>query len=95
MKIVLFQTIQFSISMQFKCKYGLIVKIISISTHHPPTTYKHTYTSIHKKIYEHYSLYICYLSSCDKGKLFVFLTFLFLSIFFRLRLFVQIVLYIL
>ena len=26
MKIVLFQTIQFSISMQFKCKYSLIVK---------------------------------------------------------------------
>ena len=26
MKIVLFQTIQFSISTQFKCKYGLIVK---------------------------------------------------------------------
>ena len=26
MKIVLFQTIQFSISAQFKCKYSLIVK---------------------------------------------------------------------
>ena len=31
MKILLFQTIQFSISIQFKCKYSLIVKIISIS----------------------------------------------------------------
>ena len=28
MKIVLFQTIQFSIRMQFKCKYSLIVKNI-------------------------------------------------------------------
>ena len=26
MKVVLFQTIQFSISMQFKCNYSLIVK---------------------------------------------------------------------
>ena len=26
MKIVLFQTIQFKISMQFKCQYSLIVK---------------------------------------------------------------------
>ena len=26
MKIILFQTIQFSISMKFKCKYSLIVK---------------------------------------------------------------------
>ena len=33
MKIVLFQTIQFSISMQFKCKYSLIVKSISISNY--------------------------------------------------------------
>ena len=33
MKIVLFQTIQFSISMQFKCKYGLILKNISISSY--------------------------------------------------------------
>ena len=32
MKIVLFQTIQFSISTQFKCKYSLIVKNISISS---------------------------------------------------------------
>ena len=32
-QIVLFQTIQFSISMQFKCKYGLIVKNISISSY--------------------------------------------------------------
>ena len=31
MKIVLFQTILFRISMQFKCKYSLIVKNISIS----------------------------------------------------------------
>ena len=31
MKIVLFQTIQFSISAQFKCKYTLIVKNTSIS----------------------------------------------------------------
>ena len=31
MKIVLFQTIQRSISTQFKCKYSLIVKNISIS----------------------------------------------------------------
>ena len=31
MKIVLFQTIQFSISTQFKCKYSLIVKNISTS----------------------------------------------------------------
>ena len=30
MKIVLFQTIQFRVSMQFKCKYSLIVKNISI-----------------------------------------------------------------
>ena len=33
MKIVLFQTIQFSISAQFKCKYSLIVKNISISSY--------------------------------------------------------------
>ena len=33
MKIVLFQTIQFWISMQFKCKYSLIVKNISISNY--------------------------------------------------------------
>ena len=33
MQIVLFQTIQFSISMQFKCKYSLIVKNISISSY--------------------------------------------------------------
>ena len=33
MKIVLFQTIQFSISKQFKCKYSLIVKNISISSY--------------------------------------------------------------
>ena len=33
MKIVLFQTIQFSISTQFKCKYSLIVKNISGSSH--------------------------------------------------------------
>ena len=33
MKIVLFQTIQFSISMQLKCKYSLIVKNISISSY--------------------------------------------------------------
>ena len=32
-KIVLFQIIQFSISTQFKCKFGLIVKIISISSY--------------------------------------------------------------
>ena len=30
---VLFQTIQFSISMQFKCKYSLIVKNLSISSY--------------------------------------------------------------
>ena len=30
---VQFQTIQFSISMQFKCKYSLIVKNISISNY--------------------------------------------------------------
>ena len=30
MKIVLFQTIQFSMSTQFKCKYSLIVKNVSI-----------------------------------------------------------------
>ena len=30
-KTVLFEIIQFIISMQFKCKYGLIVKNISIS----------------------------------------------------------------
>ena len=30
-KTVLFQIIHFSISTQFKCKYGLIVKNISIS----------------------------------------------------------------
>ena len=29
MQIVLFQTIQFSMSTQFKCKYSLIVKNIS------------------------------------------------------------------
>ena len=33
MKIVLFQTIQFSINTQFKCKYSLIVKNISISSY--------------------------------------------------------------
>ena len=33
MKIVLFQTIQFSISTQFKCKYSLIVKNIFISSY--------------------------------------------------------------
>ena len=33
MKIVLFQTIQFSISMQLKCKYSLFVKNISISSY--------------------------------------------------------------
>ena len=33
MKIVLFQTIQFSISTQFKCKYSLIVKNISIPSY--------------------------------------------------------------
>ena len=32
-KTVLCWTIQFSISMQFKCKYGLIVKNIFISSH--------------------------------------------------------------
>ena len=32
LKIVQFQTIQFSISTQFKCKYSLIVKNISISS---------------------------------------------------------------
>ena len=30
MKIALFQTIQFKVSTQFKCKYSLIVKNISI-----------------------------------------------------------------
>ena len=33
MKIVLFQTIQFSMSTQFKSKYNLIVKNISISNY--------------------------------------------------------------
>ena len=32
-KIVQFKTIQFSKSMQFKCKYSLIVKNISISSY--------------------------------------------------------------
>ena len=32
-KSVLFQIIQLSISTQFKCKYGLIVKNISISNY--------------------------------------------------------------
>ena len=32
-KIVLFKTIQFSKSTQFKCKYSLIVKNISISSY--------------------------------------------------------------
>ena len=32
-KTVQFQIIQFSISMQFKCKYSLIVKDISISSY--------------------------------------------------------------
>ena len=32
-KTVLFQIIQFSISTQFECKYGLIVKNISISSY--------------------------------------------------------------
>ena len=32
-KTVQFQIIQFSISMQFKCKYSLIVKNISISSY--------------------------------------------------------------
>ena len=31
MKIVLFKTIQLNIGTQFKCKYGIIVKNISIS----------------------------------------------------------------
>ena len=33
MKIVLFQTVQFSISKQFEYKYSLIVKNISISSY--------------------------------------------------------------
>ena len=33
MKIFLFQTIQFNINTQFKCKYNLIVKNISISSY--------------------------------------------------------------
>ena len=33
MKIILFQTIRFRISTQFKCKYSLIVKNISISSY--------------------------------------------------------------
>ena len=33
MKIFLFETIQFSISTQFKCKYSLIVKSFSISSY--------------------------------------------------------------
>ena len=33
MKIVLFQTIRFNISTQFKCKYSLIVKNIYISSY--------------------------------------------------------------
>ena len=33
MKIVIFQTVQFMISRQFKCKYSLIVKNISISSY--------------------------------------------------------------
>ena len=33
MKIILFQTIPFSISMLLKCKYSLIVKNISISSY--------------------------------------------------------------
>ena len=32
-KTIPFQTIQFSISTQFKCKYSLIVKTISISSY--------------------------------------------------------------
>ena len=32
-KIIQFQIIQFSISTQFKCKYGVIVKNISISSY--------------------------------------------------------------
>ena len=32
-KTVLFEIIQFSLSTQFKCKYGLIVKNISISSY--------------------------------------------------------------
>ena len=32
MKIVIFQTVQFSISIKFKSKYSLIVKNISIQT---------------------------------------------------------------
>ena len=32
-KTVQFKTIQFSINMQFKCKYSLIVKNISISSY--------------------------------------------------------------
>ena len=32
-KTVLFEIIQFSISTQFKCEYGLIVKNISISSY--------------------------------------------------------------
>ena len=33
LKAVQFQTIQFSVSTQFKCKYNLIVKDISISSY--------------------------------------------------------------
>ena len=33
MKIVLFQTIQFNLSTQFKCKYSLIAKNISTSSY--------------------------------------------------------------
>ena len=41
-KTVLFQIIQFSVSMQFKCKYGLIVKNISISNYSVYSRLGHT-----------------------------------------------------
>ena len=77
------------------CKYELISLFLAVNLDQIfPCFHIQTNTSIHSKIYEHYYLFICYLSSCDKVKLFVFLTFLFLSIFFCLHLFVLIVLYI-
>ena len=43
-KTVEFQIIQFSISTQFKCKYGLIVKNISILSN--SVSHKYTFSSI-------------------------------------------------
>ena len=64
-KTVPFQTIQFSLSTQFKCKYGLIVKNISISSNsvwsnssNSNNSVRHKYAgSINHSIY--FSSFVC------------------------------------